>query len=171
MHKFLSLLLLIFISFSSANAEMPHYIDFKFILNESTAGKAAQGKLKAKLEKGIKSLNQKEKSIQEEEKNLISQKKLLKPEEYKNKVQQLRKKVSDLQNQRNKLIQGVADQRAKAKSELLKNLNPIIKNYMQEKKIRMILDKKSLLLADEKLDLTKEIMKLLNAKLKSININ
>ena len=42
---------------------------------------------------------------------------------------------------------------------------------MKEKNIRMILDKKSLLLADENLDLTKEIMDLLNKKLKSIKIN
>ena len=34
------------------------------------------------------------------------------------------------------------------------------------KKIRMVVDKKSLLLADENLDITKEIMNLLNKKLK-----
>ena len=41
---------------------------------------------------------------------------------------------------------------------LLKNLNPIIKEYMKEKKIRMVVDKKSLLLADENLDITKDII-------------
>ena len=33
---------------------------------------------------------------------------------------------------------------------------------MNEKKIRMVIDKKNLLLADEQLDITKEIMSLLN---------
>ena len=42
---------------------------------------------------------------------------------------------------------------------------------MEEKKIRMVVDKKSLLLADEKLNITKEIMGILNKKLKSINLN
>ena len=42
---------------------------------------------------------------------------------------------------------------------------------MQENKIRMIVDKKSLLLADENLDLTNEIIKRLNKKLKSIKLN
>ena len=42
---------------------------------------------------------------------------------------------------------------------------------MLEKKIRMVIDKKNLLLADETLDLTKDIMALLNKKLKSINLN
>ena len=35
----------------------------------------------------------------------------------------------------------------------------------------MVLDKKSILLADENLDITKDIMKLLNQKLKSIKLN
>ena len=41
---------------------------------------------------------------------------------------------------------------------------------MVEKKIRMVVDKKSLLLADDKLDITKDIIALLNKKLKSINL-
>jgi outer membrane protein len=171
LNQILIILTIFIYNYSNAHAEMPYYIDFKYILNQSTAGKGAQDKLKNKLDSGIKTLTQKEKSIQEEEKKLISQKKLLKPEEYKGKVQQLRSKVIDLQKERSKLLQDVADQRSKAKSELLKNLNPIIKDYMKEKNIRMILDKKSLLLADENLDLTKEIMDLLNKKLKSIKIN
>ncbi len=83
----------------------------------------------------------------------------------------MRNKVSSLQKERNQLLDTVAKQKAKAKSELLKNLNPIIKEYMQEKRIRMVLDRKSLLLADESLDITKEIMEILNKKLKSIKLN
>ena len=84
---------------------------------------------------------------------------------------ELRSTVSSLQKERNTLIESVAKQRAKAKSELLKNLNPIVKNYMKEKKIRMVVDKKNVLLADENLDITKDIITLLNQKLKSIKLN
>ena len=55
-------------------------------------------------------------------------------EEYKKKVTALRSKVSSLQKERDNLLRTVANQRSKAKSELLKNLNPIVKNYMEEKK-------------------------------------
>ena len=67
-------------------------------------------------------------------------------------------KVSSLQKERNTLLESVSKQRTKARNELLKNLNPIIKDYMNEKKIRMVVDKKSLLLADENLNITNEIM-------------
>ena len=151
-------------------AEIPYFVDFKYILNESNAGKEAQKYLKNKLEKGIKSLQNKEKAIQEEEKKIIQQKKVISADEYKKKLTDLRSKVSSLQKERNTLLENVSKQRSFARNELLKNLNPLIKDYMNEKKIRMVIDKKSLLLADENLDLTKEIMTRLNKKLKSIKL-
>ena len=151
---------------STVYAETPHYLDFKLILNESNAGKKAQNFLKKKLESGIANIKKKEKSFQEDEKKIIQQKKIISAEEYKKKVSDLRNKVSEIQKERGKLLEDVAKQRAKARNEILKNLNPIIKNYMNEKKIRMVMDKKNILLADETLDITKDIMSLLNQKLK-----
>ena len=149
---------------------MPYYLDFKYILNQSDAGKKAQNQLKSKLDKGVKNIKDKEKSLQEEERKIIEQKKLLKPEEYKAKVNKLRTKVSSLQKERNTLLESTSQQRNKARNELLKNLNPLIKEYMNEKNISMVLDKKSLLLADDKFDITKDVLKLLNNKLKSIKL-
>ena len=78
----MKLLIKIFLTFSiilsisqNALADTPYFVDFKYILNESNAGKEAQKFLKNKLEKGIKSLQNKEKAIQEEEKRLFSKKK------------------------------------------------------------------------------------------------
>ena len=152
-------------------AEVPHFLDFKYILNQSDAGKKAQSFLKNKLEKGIKNLKEKEKTIQQEEKKIISQKKVITEDEYKKKVSELRKKVALLQKERTTLLNTVAKQREKARNELLKNLNPIIKDYMKDKKIRMVIDKKSLLLADENLNITNDIIDLLNKKLKSIKLD
>ena len=172
--KLLLKIAFIFFLFSPLNqafSDVPYYIDFKYILNSSVAGKKAQDELKKRLEQGVASLEKKEKTIQEEEKKLIQQKKVISPEEYKKKISELRKKVSNLQKERNKILNDIAVKRSKARNELLKNLNPIIKNYMQEKKIRIVLDKKNILLADESLDITKEIMVLLNQKIKTIKVN
>ena len=152
-------------------ADTPHFIDFKYILNESNAGKGAQNTLKTKLENGLKSLKEKEQKIQKDEQKIIQQKKLISAEEYKKKVTELRKQVSSLQKERNSLLDTIAKQRSKARNELLKNLNPILENYMKEKNIRIVLYKKSILLADENLNITNDIMKVLNQKLKSIKLN
>lgn len=152
-------------------ADVPYHLDFKYILNQSDAGKKAQTFLKKKLDDGAKALKKREKSIQEEERKIIQQKKVISAEEYKKKVTDLRSKVDSLQKERNSLLAEVSKQRSKAKTELLKNLNPIIQDYMKEKNIRIVLDKKSILLADENLDITQDIMKRLNNKLKSIKLN
>ena len=102
---------------------------------------------------------------------MIQQKKVISQEEYVKKVNDLRKKVSSLRTERNTLLEKVSKDRSKARNELLKSLNPIIKDYMQEKKIRLVVDKKNIILADEKLDITKDIMESLNGKLKSIKLN
>ena len=168
--KIFKILVIIF-SFNISFADTPYYLDFKYVLNQSTAGKKAQETLKKKLDQGIKKISTTEKSLLEEEKKIIQQKKLIKPEEYKKKVEELRSKVSKLQKERNNLLQNIAKQRGNAKKELLKNLNPILEDYMKEKNIIMIIDKKNLLLADKKLDITKEITNLLNQKLKSVKLD
>ncbi len=166
-------IIVIFLLFTQNNliADLPRYLDFKYILNQSEAGKKAQAYLKKSLNVGIKKIKDKEKSIQEEEKKIIKQKKVISAEEYKKQVTNLRTKVASLQKERNELLDRIAKQRSKARNELLKNLNPIIQEYMQKNNVRVVLDKKSLLLADEKLDITKEIIELLNKKLKSIKLN
>ncbi len=168
--KIVILLLIFFPINSTLLAETPHYIDFKFILNESNAGKKAQLFLKNKLDKGVKNIQAKQKKLQEDENQIIKQKKVISAEDYKKKVADLRNKVSNLQRERNTLLESVAKQRTLARKKLLESLNPIIKDYMKDKNIKMVIDKKSLLLADESLNITKDIMTLLNDKLKSINL-
>ena len=69
LRKIIIFLIFSFLSFQTfLKAEVPHYVDFKLILNESEAGKKAQNFLKNKLENGIKSIKDKEKKLQEEEK-------------------------------------------------------------------------------------------------------
>ena len=171
-YKKIAVIWIIFFTFQiNVSADSPSYLDFKYILNQSEAGKKAQSFLKNKLETGLKSLKKKEKAIQEEERKIIQQKKVISAEEYKKKVTQLRNKVDSLQKERNTLLANVSEQRSKARTELLKNLNPIIQEYMKQKNIRIVLNKKSILLADENLDITQEIVKIFNKKLKSIKLN
>ena len=169
--KFALLVVLVLFYQNSVNAEMPYYLDFKYILNESAAGSKAQDGLKKKLESGLNRIKAKEKSIQEEEKRIISQKKIITPEEYRKQVTALRSKVASHRKEREILLDSVAKSRNKARAELLKTLNPIIRNYMKDKKIRMVINKNSMLLADENLDITDDIIKILNNNLKTIKLN
>ena len=107
---------IVFLTQQSLLADVPRYIDVKYLLNKSVAGEKAQNYLKKKFKDGEKSLKDKEKSILEEEKKLIQQKKLISADEYKKKVNALRKKVSNLQKEKNNFLESIASQRSKARS-------------------------------------------------------
>ena len=57
-----------------------------------------------------------------------------------------------------------------ARSKLIQNLNPILTKYMNENNIEMIVDKKYVLLANSKFDLTEIILKILDKEIKSIKL-
>ena len=65
--KIILISLLLLFSFQNKLFSEIRYVDFKYVLNESKAGKEAQVYLKKKLDNGVKSLKNKEKTIQDEE--------------------------------------------------------------------------------------------------------
>jgi len=152
-------------------ADVPYFIDFSKVLNQSLAGKGAQDTLKKQVKSATEKYNNQEKKIREEEKDLISKKKLITKEEYQKKVQDLRSKIAKLQKSRQETFSKISKSRLSAKEDLLKALNPIMLKFMEDKKIRIILDKKSILLGDTTLEITSEIIDILNKELKSIKIN
>ena len=163
----------IFYLFYSLNsyADDAHFIDFTKVLNTSKAGSAAQKQLKEKFQSETKKFEKLEKEIRKEEADIILQKKekVLSPDEYKKKVQDLRKKVIDIQKNKQESLTKIAKSRNQAKASLLKAVNPIIKDYMEENKIRIIINKSSVVLGDTTLEITDQIIVILNKKLPSIN--
>ena len=89
---------------------------------------------------------------------------------YKKQVQSLRKEVSKLQNDKKNSLNYIAKTRAKARSDLIKTLNPILQEYMKNNNIRTVIDKKNVILADTKLEITSPIIAELDKKLKSLNL-
>ena len=90
MKYFFQLIVFIFFMLNQgiSHADSPYYLNFKYILNESTAGKKAQTFLKNKLDKGVKNLRTEKTKILEEEK-INTTKKILDQDEYKKKLQNL----------------------------------------------------------------------------------
>ena len=171
MKKIFLIITLSLFCFSYSFAEATHFIDFNKVLNSSKAGASAQKELQKRFEQQAKKYDGQQEDIRKEESNIIAQKKLITPEEYKKKVETLRNKVAKLQKNKNADLEKLTKSRANAKSTLLKALNPIVRKYMEENKIRLILDKKSVILGDKNLEITDKIITILNKELLSIKVN
>lgn len=163
--------LIFLFNFEFAYADNTYFIDFTKVLNQSIAGAEAQEKLKKKLESDTVNFKKEEDIIKKQEQDLISQKKILSGEEYKKKLDDLRNKVSEFQKKQQTSLSSIASSRIQAKNELLKAVNPIIKKYMEDNNIRLVVDKQSVILGDTTLEITDKIITILNEKIKSINFN
>ena len=166
---FITIVLLTY-SFSSF-ADSSYFIDFTKVLNSSKSGAQAQKKLQEKFKSESSKFDKLTKDIRKEESEIINQKKVLSPEEYQKKVKALRKKVADLQKSKQNSFNSISKSRNDAKKELLRAVNPILKKYMEDNKIRLILDKETVVLGDSTLEITDQIITILNKELPSVKIN
>jgi len=146
------------------------FIDMKYVLNNSKAGKDAQDFLKKSFSENQKKLDNKEGSLKKEESDLIAKKNILSKEEFSNKTNELRKKVSAYQKERREILEKITKQRAKARDDLLKKINPIITNYTTENDISFVIDKKIILVGNKAFDITSLVLDKLNKELPSLNL-
>tara|TARA_B100000886_G_scaffold308486_1_gene242140 strand:+ start:250 stop:768 length:519 start_codon:yes stop_codon:yes gene_type:complete len=169
--KIIYILLFFIISIPSYSSEKIVYLDVEKIMQESIAGKAIIIKIKKKRDTSISKFKKKEKDIFEKEKKLISQKNILSDEEFKKKIQDLRADISNYQKERNKTSNDITQTRIRASTNLIKKLTPILESYSKENSIRIIIQKKHIVMGSKEDDITTEILDLVNQKIKSIKVD
>ena len=102
---------------------------------------------------------------------MISQKNVLSKEEFENKIKDLRNEISNYQKERNKTSNEIAKQRINASTKLIKKLTPILEEYSKKNSIRIIVQKKHIVMGKKEDDITKDILDLVNQKVKSIKLD
>ena len=157
--------------YTHASAEQKiAYLDMKFVLNNSKAGKGAQDFLQKSFKENQKKFLDEENALKKKENDLLAQKTILTKKEYQKKSDDLRKKVIDYQSQRRASLDKIANQRKEARQKLLDKLDPILKSYIEENDISLIIDRKNVLLGDPDFDITKIIVENLNTELPSLSL-
>ena len=169
--KIIYLLVFLLFSIPTYSSEKIVYLDVEKIMQDSIAGKAIIAKIKKKREISISKLQKIEKEIINKEKTLISQKNVLSEDEFKKKFQSLRKDISNYQKDRSKASSDITKSRVKASTNLIKKLTPILETYSKENSIRIIIQKKHIVMGSKEDDITNEILNLVNQKIKSIKVD
>ena len=168
---FLSIFLFIFIALPVFSSEKIVYLDVEKIMQESTAGKSIIAQLKKKRESSISKFKKREKEIFDNEKKLISQKNVLSKEEFQSKLKDLRNDISNYQKDRNKASNEISKSRIKASTKLISKLTPILEEYSKKNSIRIIVQKKNIVMGKKEDDITKDILDLFNKEIKNIKID
>ena len=166
-----SIFLFIFIALPGFSSEKIVYLDVEKIMQESSAGKSIIAQLKKKRESSISKFKSREKNIFDKEKKLISQKNILSKEEFESKIKDLRNDISNYQKDRNKTSNEITKSRVKASTKLINKLTPILEEYSKKNSIRIIVQKKNIVMGKKEDDITSDILELINQKVKSIKID
>ena len=74
----------------------------------------------------------------------------------------MQKEIKDFNSQKDQIQKKFLNERNKELDELLKKINPLIIKFMDDNSIEMIINKSNVYLAKTKLDITKNIIELIN---------
>ena len=166
--KNLIYILIIFFSIISISksSENIAYLDLDNIVKNSKAGKSIINKLKVSKDIALKKFEKKEKELKKVEEDINKQKNVLSKEELRNKVLDFRKEISSFRNEREKLVKDFNLKKIQEFEKFFKKITPIIGEYIEKKNIDFVLDKKNIFLANKNNDITNEIIKLIDEKIK-----
>ena len=146
------------------------FIDMNKVISVSNSGSSILKQLNELNNKNLKFLKDQEKKFKEKEIKLISQKNIISEIDFKKKVEELKYEIKNYNQNRNKIIADFNKLKVDNTDKLLKLVNPIIVKFSNEKKISIILQKKNLVVAKTELDITDEIIKIVNTEIKQFKI-
>ena len=172
MKKLISSILVIFLFFTNQvfSEQKIAFIDMDKVISTSKSGSSILKQLTDLKKKNLKFLKDEEIKFKEKEKKLISQKNIISETDFKNKVNELKSEIKSYNQNRNKILADFNKLKIDNTNNLLKLINPILAKFSNDKEIAIILQKKDLVVAKSELDITDEVIKIVNSEVKEFKI-
>lgn len=140
------------------------FIDMDEIFKISEAGKDANNKIMILQKKKSAKIQKIEKTLKAKENKLKTQKNIITEDEFNKNFQSLKKDIQDFNKMKNEEIKDFENKKAQYKTQLIDLLRPILEEYVKSQKISILYEKKNILLGAKELDITSDIIKILNKK-------
>ena len=152
--------------FSSVFAENKiAYLDLDFILSNTNIGKITLEKLETIEKKKNSELKLKEKNLKEEENKILASKTIITEEQLKKNISDFQTKIQVYSKDKAEQIKILKKNRNTEIINLLNLINPIIKTYMNDNSISIVIDKKNIYIGNTNYDITNNLIELINKKL------
>ena len=147
------------------------YANMDIIVKNSEVGKKIIKFFSDKNQKLSNDINDQEQKLIEKEKSLISQKNILTDEEFSNQVEIIRKEIEEFKKNRTKKLNLLNINKDKISKSFLSEINIVLKDYAEKNKIDIIISSNQMLVGKSSLDVTENILKDVNKKIKKFEIN
>ena len=169
--KFIFFFILIFsLSFkNSYSNESIAILDLDGLLEKTNFGKKIINELNLINNKNLNLLKEIEGKIKSDRDKINAQKNILSDEQLNEKLNELNKEIKKFQSEKNKLVNKFNLEKKKKLDDFFKQIIPEIEKYIDEKQIDIVIDKKNIFIANRKNNITEDIVKIIDEKLKWVN--
>ena len=103
-----------------------------------------------------------ENDLKKKENEINNQKNVLNNDEINKKINELNELLKNYQTQRKKFKKDLLNKKNSYSTKILKILNPLLTNYVENKKISILIEKKNVLVGVKTLDITNDILLILD---------
>ena len=156
---------------SNSSSNSVAFVNVQEVMRDSTAAKSVKSQLDDKQKSFQAELSKKEDALHKEEESLGKQKSVLSPDAFSKKVKEFQAKANaaqkDVQGKKAELDNAFSS----ALGEIQKSVLDITSSVAKEKGYTVVVQASSLLYADPKLDITKDVLAKLNAALPKVTVS
>ena len=142
------------------------YLELDKVINNTKAGKLIINKLEKSKNEALLKFKKKEDDLKKTEKEIKKQKNIISEDQFNKKLVEFRNEVRNFRQDRQKVINDFNQKRKVEFEEFFKKITPIIESYLAEKNIEILLDKKNIFVASKNKNITQEIIKMIDSKIK-----
>ncbi len=165
-----TLLALTFAPAAFADALPIATVNIQQVMHDSSAAKSVTDQLENKQKAFQVELKKKDEALQKEEQDLGKQKSVLSKEAFEEKTRAFRSKVTDIQKEVQSKKSLLDNAYARALNDIQKAINEIIADLAKEKSFQIAIPTSQLLYADNKLDITAQVLERLNKKMSKLDV-
>ena len=171
MKKFFIILFILFnqVNYAYAEANIV-FVDLNKIMTISKPGLSILEQLNKKNNQLLNNFKKDQKKLKDDEVKIIAQKNIISKEEFQSKIDKLKIEINIYNQNRKNIIKEFNVLKAETTDKFMKMINSIFVEYSSEKSIAMIFDKKNMIIGQSELDITNEIIKIVNTEIKEFKI-
>ena len=171
MKKFIIILFIFFIQINFVYSDTNIvFVDLNKIMTTSKPGLSILEKLNKKNNQILNSFKKDQKKLKEKEVKVIAQKNILSEDEFQLNISKLKIEIDNYNENRKNVIKEFNILKAETTDKFMKKINSIFVKYSNENSISMIFAKKSMIIGKSELDVTDEIIKIVNTEIKEFKI-
>ena len=161
---------LVFFLINPLQANNIAFVNIDILMNTSIAGLDKDKKIKILQKQKNEILKKTEKKLKDKETDLISKKNILSDSDFQLEVKKLKNEINNFNILKNNEFKNFEKLKAQYNFTLLNAIKPILSDYTKSNNISLLLQKKNIILGSKEMNITDDILKIMNDKIKEVNI-